>query len=163
MPELTDQVFPLPPYAHIPGRNPRHSDELFINVKLATPKTTVSETASDNLAWHYGLELIRQGYFWECHEVLEPVWMNAAPNSKEKVLVQAVIQMANAALKRTMAREPATQRLCKIAQELLQRVSDHESIMGVTIDSTLKALKNFQVDHKESEIMIYISQYGKKS
>lgn len=110
--------FPLPPYAHAPGRNARHDSALFAGVKAATPKHTVSDEAATNPAWRYGLELLEAGFFWECHEALEPVWANAAPNSRERAAVQGVIQLANAALKLEMGRPTAAQRLAAAAQGL---------------------------------------------
>lgn len=79
---------------------------------------TRSATASSNSAWLYGLDLAETGYFWEAHEVLEAVWLNAPPNSPERKQVQAVIQLANAALKSSMGRPNAAQRLCAMARAL---------------------------------------------
>lgn len=106
---------PLPPYAHIPGQNPRHAPELFDTAKASALKITRSATAEANPAWRYGLELLAAGFYWECHEVLETVWMNAPPNSRERAAVQGVIQLANAALKREMNRPKAALRLVTMA------------------------------------------------
>ena len=45
--------------------------------------------------------------------------MNARPNAPERHMVQAVIQLANAALKREMGRPNAVRRLCDIAERLV--------------------------------------------
>jgi uncharacterized protein len=34
-------------------------------------------------AWQHGVKLFNAGEFWECHEALEPPWMNAAGLEKE--------------------------------------------------------------------------------
>ncbi len=105
-------TFPLPPYAHRPGRNARHYPALFAAVRAATPDVT---DGPDNPAWRHGLRLLKAGYFWEAHEVLEPVWLNAPPNSREREAVRGVIQTANAALKAVMDQPNAAARLTALA------------------------------------------------
>ncbi len=109
--------FPLPEAAHVPGANPRPDEAAFDAVKAAVPAETTTEGAAENVAWQHGLRLIAAGYYWEAHEVLEPVWMNAAPNSPERHLLRAAIQLANAALKQRMGRPKASLRLCDIAED----------------------------------------------
>lgn len=128
-------AFPLPPYAHIPGRNGRHDPDIFRAVKAATPSVTENASAADNAAWRFGLELFAAGFYWECHEALEPVWLNAPPNSRERALVQAVIQLANARLKLAMGRPKAAERLADIAAEHL-RAAKGGAVMGVDAETT---------------------------
>ena len=123
--------FPLPPYAHAPGRNPRHDPAIFAAAKAAAPAQTRSEDADRNQAWRYGLALLARGYFWECHEVLETVWMNAAPNSGERRITQAVIQIANGALKQRMGRDRAARRLGDIALGLIDDLPASTNTMGM--------------------------------
>jgi len=68
---------------------------------IAQSANAVTNDASyqSNTGWLYGIHLFNHGFYWEAHEVLEAVWNNAAPNSREKHLVQGVIQIANAQLK----------------------------------------------------------------
>lgn len=79
--------------------------------------TPAALAASD--AWCAGWQFLRQGYFWEAHELFEPVWMALPPNSRERALVQGVIQVANAALKARMRRPRAVLRLCDLAERHL--------------------------------------------
>jgi len=130
-PDPPDGRFPLPPYAHVPGRNRRHPAALFAMAKAAVPDRTGSEAASENPVWWFGLLLLARGYYWECHEVLEPVWQNAAPNSRERQFVQGVIQLANAALKREMGRPRAARRLCAMARDHFRAAAgDDLMVMG---------------------------------
>lgn len=108
--------FPLPEAAHVPGATPRPGEGAFAAVRAAVPEVTTTEGAGANAAWAHGLRLIAAGYYWEAHEVLEPVWMNAAPNSPERHLVRATVQLANAALKQRMGRPGAALRLCAIVE-----------------------------------------------
>jgi len=101
--------FPLPDRPHVPGRTPRPDDDLCARLVAETP------------AWDYGLDLIAHGFYWEAHEVLEPVWAAAAPNSRERALVQGVIHLANGALKLRMDRPKAAVRLAGLAAECVAR------------------------------------------
>lgn len=111
--------FPDPPHAHIPGQSPRHPegtfDALCETVRPEQPCGAVF--ASD--AWRAGLQFLETGYFWEAHEVWEAVWMALPEGSDEKRLVQGMIQLANAELKRRMDRPGAVRRLCGICIEHL--------------------------------------------
>ncbi|MEO0362637.1 MAG: DUF309 domain-containing protein [Pseudomonadota bacterium] len=121
---------PLPAHRHTPGRNERHEEGAFDWIRDQAPAETTSAGAADNPAWAYGLRLFNAGFYWEAHEVLEPVWMNAAPNAPERALSQAVIQLANAALKREMGRPRAALRLCDIA-EAHAREAGEGPVMGL--------------------------------
>lgn len=114
---------PLPEYAHIPARNARPDGAFLEGVCSLAPATTLADEAARNTAWNYGVRLFNEAYYWECHEVLEAVWMNATPNSLEKHVVQGVIHLANARLKLLMERPKAAERLFGLAQQSLKRLN----------------------------------------
>ena len=91
------EIFALPDHAYVPGRTQRHAEGFLDHVKRAAPAPTRDRDAEGNRAWIYSLELLENGFYWEAHEVLEEVWRNAAPNSRERYLVQGLIHIANAA------------------------------------------------------------------
>lgn len=68
--------------------------------------------------------LYEAGYYWETHELLEPLWLASRPNSRERRLLQALIQLANAMLKIDMKQRAATLRLLDEAINLLSDVGD---------------------------------------
>lgn len=105
----------LPGHAHVPGENDRHEEGFLAPIIDMVPLRTLSDEAGVNIGWLYGLRLLRLGYYWEAHEVWEAVWMRAAPNSREKRFLQAMIHLANAALKRRMGRARAAERLEALA------------------------------------------------
>lgn len=113
---------PLPPYRHVPGQNARPDEAFFEGVK-----------ADRETAWLYGIRLLNSGFYWEAHEVLEPVWLDARPNSRERYLVQAVIHLANGLLKEAMVRPNARRRLAALARgRLLEAFPDGRGqLMGV--------------------------------
>jgi len=112
---------PLPDYKHLPGKNARPDDGLLESIAHSASAVTDDATYRSNAAWLYGIRLFNNGFYWEAHEVLEAVWNNAAPNSREKHLVQGVIQMANAQLKASLEQTKAADRLQKLAAECITR------------------------------------------
>ncbi|MGZ0188887.1 MAG: DUF309 domain-containing protein [Alphaproteobacteria bacterium] len=112
--------FPFPSYAHIPGVNSRHPEGLFLDVKAMAPAVSDAKSLSSNAAWDHGLALLSEGYYWECHEVLEAIWLKALPNSRERGLIQGVIQLANALLKQKSGQRKGATRLAAIAVALLE-------------------------------------------
>lgn len=122
--------FPLPAHKHIPGQNARHPEDAFDWIR------DQAAAESENAAWKYGLHLFHHGFYWEAHEVLEPVWMAAAPNSAEKAMAQAVIQLANAALKRNMGKPKAAVRLAGMVEALASEAArGGEVVLGVEVAS----------------------------
>lgn len=113
---MTDAKISLPDYAYIPGQTPRHNEGAFDALRNTVCHGMTPEDMADTPAFHAGFLFLERGFYWEAHEVLEPVWMNCPPNSAEKVFMQGVIQLANAALKVRMNRPNAALRLCDIAQ-----------------------------------------------
>ena len=112
---------PLPTHVYIPGKNTRHKEGFLDHIIELAPETTKSDSCAENIAWHFGLRLLREGFYWEAHEVLEAVWMNAPHNSQEKFLVQGIIHIANARLKALMDLPEAEKRLLKLAEESVER------------------------------------------
>lgn len=97
----------------------------------------------DTLAFRAGLTFLDEGFHWEAHEALEPVWMALPPNSPERALVQGIIQIANASLKERMVRPNAVRRLCDLAEVQLRAAGD-ASLGGVdakALESRIAALR----------------------
>jgi predicted metal-dependent hydrolase len=103
----------------VPGQTPRHPEDWFDALKQDR-ETAIAA----------GLFYYEQGYFWECHEVLEAVWMGAPEPSPERDMAQAIIQLANARLKLRMGREKAALRLAGIVEDLLDRIPAGERPLG---------------------------------
>jgi hypothetical protein len=124
---------PLPPYRHIPGLNARPEGALFDAVK-----------SDGTQAWFYGIRLFNSGFYWEAHEVLEAVWLNALPNSRERYLVQAVIQLANGLLKEAMGRPNARRRLAGLARKQIVEAFPEGAgqVMGISAAEALAAADN---------------------
>jgi len=111
----------LPAHAYLPGRTARHPEGCFDGLKGGLPPGSMTwRQIAACPAWHNGVALIRLGYFWEAHEVLEAVWMHTAQGSPERELVQGAIQIANAWLKLVMGRPKAAARIAGMAARHLK-------------------------------------------
>ncbi len=123
-----------PSHAYVPGVTQRHPENAFDHLKAGIGKG-MSETAMrDSLAWRAAQDYRAQGYFWECHEVLETLWM-AAEDGPVRSYLQAVIQLANAQLKVKMGRPKAAMRLCDIVCAHLASCAGRENILGQSVDA----------------------------
>ncbi|SFE77842.1 hypothetical protein SAMN04488523_110109 [Sulfitobacter brevis] len=123
----------MPPHAYVPGVNARHPEGWFDSIKASvTPEMPVSALATTQ-AWRAGWLYFDAGFYWECHEVLEAVWMQTPDASAERDMVQAVIQLANARLKIRMQRPRAAWRLCAMVEAHLARCPREGAILGVPV------------------------------
>ncbi len=137
--------FPLPSRRHIPGSGSEPDRPPLDRVKAGTPRSMRAEIWREVPAYLYGVELYASGYFWEAHEVWEPVWLATRPSSRERHLMVALIQLANACLKLAMGQRNATLRLL---QEVADRLADcapgaHDTLMGIDIDGLSGRVRTF--------------------
>jgi uncharacterized protein len=133
-PLLDPNSIDLPAYAHLPGVNGRHEEGFLDHVINLAPELTLSDGSGANIPWLFGLRLFDVGFFWEAHEVWEAVWLRAAPNSRERFLLQGMIHLTNAFLKQKCGQVKAAQRLKTLAEECFVRAFQGAkglSVMGV--------------------------------
>ncbi|GAA6160012.1 hypothetical protein NBRC116589_21860 [Ruegeria sp. HU-ET01832] len=121
-----------PPHAYVPGQTARHPEGLFDPLKTGLSDVAPSDLV-DTSAWTSGLAFLNEGYFWEAHEVLEAVWLACPPNSPERLMVQAVIQYANACLKGRMGQPRAMARLMTLSDDLACEAVDRagRAVLGL--------------------------------
>lgn len=71
-------------------------------MNVAQSSTSLPELQQQRAAWHQGMALFAKGEYWECHEVLEPLWLEA--EGLDKHFYAGVILLAAALHKaRSMA------------------------------------------------------------
>src|ERR1700748_3136313 len=106
-------VLPLPGWAYVPGEpadsEPDH-DTLW-QAKALVPAQFFGFVPARHPALRYGIALNDAGYFWEAQEVLEAVWAASPQGGRERILLRACIQIANANLKLRMRKPLPTARL----------------------------------------------------
>ena len=123
----------VPPHAYVPGRTARHPEGLFDDIRQTVPGGGDIDKLATCEAFLTGLAYLEMGFFWEAHELLEPVWMGLADESAERLFVQSLIQLANGKLKLEMGKPKAALRLARIATDLLQTAGSAD-LMGVSAD-----------------------------
>lgn len=131
----------LPPHAYVPGQNARHPEGLFDVIKASVTADIPPRLLNETAAWRAGRAYLDSGYFWECHEVLEAVWMQTPKGSPEREMTQALIQLANARLKLRMGKPRATARLCGMVQQHLRACEGEGQILGVDVQEIALAVQ----------------------
>ena len=136
--------WPLPDLPHVPGKTARPVTSPAFTAAAAAPIYTVDRMWQQNDTYLYGLDLYAAEFFWEAHEVWEPVWMRSPGNSRERLLVQGLIQLSNACLKIVMHRPEAATRLLGIAhQKVLETAVGGSTMMGLELSDLADAIKDF--------------------
>lgn len=121
----------LPDYAYVPGHNQRHSEDAFDALRETALHGQNAAQLATCEAFRAGLQFFHSGYYWEAHEVLEPVWMVLPEGCVERRFVQGLIQLANGCLKLRMGRPKAALRLVGQARGLVP--SEAKTIMTLDV------------------------------
>lgn len=131
---------PLPDYRHLPGATPhptRHPSGHSFGGGAATDLPDLNRTDwRDCEDYLYGIDLFNQGYWWECHEVLEGLWFAAGRRTPVGHALQAVIQCAAAHLKMTARHPLGAGRL--YAHSLRHLAQSESAILGLDLDAMLQ-------------------------
>ena len=122
--------WPLPETSFVPGQTVRPSVSPVFEAAASAPPLTDPALWRENATYLYGCQLYTAGFFWEAHEVWEPVWMHAPPNSHARALIQGLIQLANACLKIRMARPHAARRLLAMSRAHIEEAG-YDPVMGL--------------------------------
>lgn len=139
----------LPARAYVPGRNERHPEGAFDALRrTAAPCRDAAELARCD-AFRAGLRFLDAGYFWEAHEVLEPVWMVLPDGSVERRFVQGLIQLANGRLKLVMGRPKAALRLVGMARALVPPVERAATVMTLEVREVHRRIDALERDASE--------------
>ena len=103
---------PLPRWAYVPGETDEADAdyEILAQAKLLVPSRFRGYVPARHPALRYGLALNDAGYFWEAQEILEAVWAAAPQGGRERILLRACIQIANANLRLRMKKPNAAAR-----------------------------------------------------
>ncbi len=123
---------PLPQWAYVPGETAEADAdyETLAQVKLLVPSRFRDFVPARHPAIHYGIALNDNGYFWESQEILEAVWAAAPQGGRERILLRACIQIANANLRLRMKKPHAAARFLGEALEELNMLGARKAIAG---------------------------------
>src|SRR5450759_2342719 len=129
IPPSSAASLPLPQWAYVPGETAEAEadhDTLW-QAKALVPSRFRGLVPARHPALRYGLALNDAGYFWESQEILEAVWAAAPQGGRERILLRACIQIANANLRLRMLKAHAAARLLG---EALQELNALASALG---------------------------------
>lgn len=119
---LSSSNLPLPRWVHIPGETAEPDKEALARAKALVPPRFDAFVPFDHPALRYGFALNDAGFFWEAHEILEAVWQAAPKGGRDRILLRACIQIANAGLKHRLGRARAVARLLTDARTELREL-----------------------------------------
>src|SRR5271168_2800994 len=121
---------PLPGWAYVPGETadtePDH--QALWQAKALVPAQFFGFVPARHPALRYGVALNDAGYFWEAQEVLEAVWAAAPQGGRERILLRAWIQIANANLKLRIRKPHAAARLWSEALAAIDGLLSRRSV-----------------------------------
>jgi hypothetical protein len=132
IPPATSANLPLPQWAYVPGESAEAEadhDTLW-QAKALVPSRFRDYVPARHPALRYGIALNDAGYFWESQEVLEAVWAAAPQGGRERILLRACIQIANANLRLRMRKPNAAARLLREALGELNALGLRKAIAG---------------------------------
>jgi hypothetical protein len=112
IPSSSAANLPLPRWAYVPGETDEADAdyETLAQAKLLVPARFRGYVPARHPALRYGIALNDAGYFWEAQEILEAVWAAAPQGGRERILLRACIQIANANLRLRMKKPNAAAR-----------------------------------------------------
>ena len=132
IPPSSAASLPLPQWAYVPGETAEAEadhDTLW-QAKALVPSRFRGFVPARHPALRYGLALNDAGYFWESQEILEAVWAAAPQGGRERTLLRACIQIANANLRLRMQKPHAAARLLGEALQELDSLMRRASTPG---------------------------------
>ena len=137
--------WPLPPYAHVPGRTPHPVRDPAGHMHDAPPERVDFAVDRWRHCRHYlyGIDLFNHGYYWEAHEAWEQVWIAAGRRGVVADFLKTLIKLAAAGVKRREGIPNGQRRHARRAAQLLQQVAtaisetsnDDRRLLGLSLDA----------------------------
>jgi hypothetical protein len=123
---------PLPQWAYVPGETAEAEadhDALW-RAKALVPSRFRDFVPARHPALRYAIALNDAGYFWESQEILEAVWAALPQGGRERILLRACIQIANANLRLRMQKPHAALRFLGGALGELDTLDARKAVAG---------------------------------
>lgn len=138
----------LPPYRYVPdGAHPHpvtSSEGHFHGRAFIAPDPTTHLAWMVNPLWLYGVDLYNQRYFWEAHEVWEPLWRALDKAEPPGMFVQALMQVSAAMLKVHIGNLDGVLALWGKAEVRLGQVSKvSDELWGLSPQRTYKSFARY--------------------
>jgi hypothetical protein len=132
IPSSSGADLPLPQWAYVPGEtaDAAADHDTLWQAKALVPSRFRDYVPARHPALRYGMALNDRGYFWESQEILEAVWAAAPQGGRERILLRACIQIANANLRLRMQKPRAAARLLGEALDELKTLGLRKATIG---------------------------------
>ena len=138
----------LPSAAYVPGRSARPIPS------HATPEAFDPAAWERSSSYVWGFDLLNHGYPWEAHEAWETSWRSIDRTSPEGLLLQALIKIAAAHVKRLQGQPHSASRHAVRAGELLSQVArsigPERLLMGVDLEKVADAARHLVSEGTDS-------------
>jgi Domain of unknown function (DUF309) len=114
----------LPRWAYVPGETAEAEADrdTLATARRLVPARFRGYVPARHPALRYAFALNAAGYFWESQEILEAVWAAAPQGGRERILLRACIQIANANLRLRMQKPHAAARFFREALKELDEL-----------------------------------------
>jgi hypothetical protein len=114
----------LPRWAYVPGETAEAEadHDTLATARKLVPARFRGYVPARHPALRYAFVLNTSGYFWESQEILEAVWAAAPQGGRERTLLRACIQIANANLRLRMQKPHAAARFFREALKELDEL-----------------------------------------
>ena len=136
----------LPAYRYVPGRMPHPSQNPTDHFRYEgepVPSPLDPRRWQENGWYLYSCDLYNTGFFWEAHEALEDLWRTTGKDTMERHLLQGVIQVSAAHLKRYLGQHDATRPLVDRALGHLARIQSEEPFAGLVVPTFAKSVDRY--------------------
>jgi Domain of unknown function (DUF309) len=113
----------LPPYAYLPGKNPHPVRDPAGHSYHVEPIPVAAEASLSSDAFLWGLDLFKNGYYWEAHESWESLWQVADRDGPLRMLFKGLILLSAAGVKIREGKKAAATRHAKRAAALFRQLT----------------------------------------
>jgi DUF309 family protein family protein len=121
---------PLPGWSYVPGETDEADHDTLWQAKSLVPSRFRDFVPARHPALRYAIALNDAGYFWEAQEVLEALWAAAPQGGRERILLRACTQIANANLKLRMQKPRVAARQLREALTELNALLARKTVAG---------------------------------
>ncbi|HET7491901.1 MAG TPA: DUF309 domain-containing protein [Bradyrhizobium sp.] len=121
---------PLPGWSYVPGETDEADHDTLWQAKSLVPSRFRDFVPARHPALRYAIALNDAGYFWEAQEVLEALWAAAPQGGRERILLRACTQIANANLKLRMQKPRVAARQLREALTELNALLARKAVAG---------------------------------
>ncbi len=129
--------WPLPPYAHVPGRTPHPISDAAGHSYGQVPERPMPPGPD---TWHHcrpylrGLDLFNHGYYWEAHEMWESLWHACGRRGRSADFLKGLIKLAAAGVKVREGQRRGVVDHARAAADLFRRIGNSdESCFGLRL------------------------------